>query len=225
MSTYNNVPRFYSSVYPIFLGTFLVLVNIANNLNFGSVSSQVSDLSPSIAPVSDVAAVELPDFSLEAPVENRIFTPAPYLPSSSSYISIAGKTIATYQAHNGLNDDAGSRVAKYNSVFYYGHNSNAVFGSLSSLPIGSTFTISENGSTKTYKIALGETFDRSKNQNGDILYHESEKAEGKNRNYSNGIYSASYKGKTYDLAIMTCAGQSLGNGDATQRYVVFAYEV
>lgn len=204
-----------STAYLLLLGLFFVLVDFANSLNFVDSSTQISDLAPVIAQVQEIKTPE----NVAMPSFNDVATTytAKQTLATSSFLTIAGKKIAIYNSVNGTNDDAGSRIAKYNN-FYYGHNSANVLGSLSSLPIGATFSITENGQTKKYQIAKSETFEK-------IGANKLATLDNPSRDYSNAIYSASYKGKKYDIALMTCAGVSLGNGDATERYVVFAYEV
>lgn len=212
---------FVSSTYTLLMGIFFLLLNFANNLNFEPTSPYISDAVPSIhndassSPMKNIPRVSSDIANTFS--STMTFSATRNIPLSS-YISINGRVIATYNAINGTEDDAGGRVAKYNNNFYYGHNTANVFGSLASLPIGSTFSITENGLTKTYRIASSELFEKT---GANVL---STKAY-PNRNFSNGIYAASYLGKKYDIALMTCAGTMLGGGDATERYVVFAYEV
>ena len=212
-----------NTIYSLLLGIFFLLVSAANRFNFGA-SEPTLDMAPVVASDTEITPISAPSNTLPVPVTNftsqKIVASRVKSTKSSSYIIIGGRTINIYNT-NSLKDDAGSRVAKYGSGFYYGHRSSA-FGIISALPDGTTFSITENGTTRTYRIARHETFLKTNNGANDILYLASE---GANRNYANGIYSASYRGVKYDLALMTCAGASLGGGDATARYVAFAYRV
>ena len=41
----------------------------------------------------------------------------------------------------------------------------------------------------------------------------------------NTLTNASFHGESYSIAMMTCDGTALGNGDATHRRVVFGYKI
>ena len=208
--TIYKTKSFVSDFYILLLGVFFALVNFANSLNFSNPTSTFSDAAPSMASsakTQKVSSTTLPDIELP----NNIYTP-------NRYLSIANKKIPIYHAYNGTKDDAGNRIAQYNNTFYYGHNSANVLGILPSLSIGTTFSVVEKDRVKTYKIAAGETFQKTGSSTLTLGANS-------DRDYSNTIYAASYRGKQYDIAIMTCAGEPLGGGDATARYVAFAYEI
>lgn len=120
-------------------------------------------------------------------------------------ISIGGRTIRIKSVSD-TTVDAGRMVAKYGNKFLYGHNSSTVFGHLHTLSVGSTFTVTLGGQTTTYRIAKAVTLEKH-TQVAPIMYP---------------IAQAKYSGQTYDLSIMTCAGVSYGNGDASHRLIIFA---
>lgn len=218
MYIYKNIRKYSESLFTFLFAVLFLLISVANRFNFGGFSTKISDAALSSSPVYEIeekSLAELPD--LKNLAENYLKKNEIKVLTSSSYISIAGKAIQTFKSNN-TKTDAGSRVAKYNDHFYYGHNSSSVFGSLASLPIGSTFSITENGLTKNYQIVSSETFNK-------INENTLATTKNPNRNFSNAIYSASYLGEKYDIALMTCAGQPIGQNDATERYVVFANEV
>ncbi|MDO4612029.1 MAG: hypothetical protein Q4B29_01025 [Candidatus Saccharibacteria bacterium] len=147
--------------------------------------------------------------STPKPKPQSTSTPTPAKPTNS--INIGGRQINLVHV-NSTTVDAGNHANKVNKLVY-GHNSAAVFGHLRSLQIGQTFTITENGITTTYKISFIDTYEK----NGDLLQKNGTKS------YMNSVYNAKDVNRTeHDLAIMTCAGTSLGNGDATHRLVIFA---
>ena len=84
----------------------------------------------------------------------------------------------------------------------YGHNTGNLLGSLRSRYVGETITVTEGGVTKNYRVASVSTYTRD----------EVAKLMNKIANSAMG----------HDVALLTCAGNSLGNGDATHRLVVLA---
>lgn len=134
---------------------------------------------------------------------------------------IGGKTIPVFQSADTL-IDAGSKAALYSTgKFIYGHRTTDVFGQLESLPLGTQFTLRVDGETKTYRIVYAVLLDHeTKTWNAAEGRYMSE-----TDNNMRDLVQAKYGEKTYDLAMMTCSGRSLGGGDATKRYVVFAYRV
>lgn len=98
----------------------------------------------------------------------------------------------------------------------YAHNSSDLFGNLKSLGIGSTFTVTDGGITKTYAVSDRVTFEKN---NGLLQLNGT-------GNYMGRVtYNANYGNGGHSLALMTCAGTPLGGGDATHRLVIFADEV
>ena len=128
-----------------------------------------------------------------------------------NYMILNGRNLSIFRASY-TTVDAGSKVALYGSKFYYGHRS-AAFSGLASLGVGSTFTIALDGSTANYRVAKIVT-----------LNHSVKDANGKSEvdRHMNALVQGRYSGGSYDAVLMTCAGTSLGGGDATDRLVVFA---
>jgi sortase (surface protein transpeptidase) len=129
-------------------------------------------------------------------------------------LKIGAKTLCVYQTTD-LGSDAGTRVAHYtgsfaDGIFLFGHNSSAVFGNLKNLPVGTVF--SYGGAN--YRINEKKVYcDYS---NGNLCT---------TKYASDAVLPPSFPAprKTgHDLNIMTCAGASLGNGDATHRLLVSA---
>ena len=94
----------------------------------------------------------------------------------------------------------------------YGHNSANLLGNLGTLGVGSDFTITEGGVARTYQVANVVLFEKN---DGKLQLN----GQG---SYMKAVAEAKFYGAQYDVAIMTCAGTPLGNGDATHRLVVFA---
>lgn len=137
-----------------------------------------------------------------------------------NHIEVAGRWVNVYDV-NSTALDAGNSVYRfidtaknYNGNFYYGHNSSNVFGGLVNLVEGSTFTITINNVTTTYRVAKIQVFE--KNQNTGKLQINGEGS------YMNSVARAKFGGVQYSVSLMTCHGRSLGNGDATERLVIFA---
>lgn len=167
--------------------------------------------------VSDARAVET--VPLPEPEPEPIVTKAPvagYAPvyrAPANNVVIGGRTLEVIPVGSTL-VDAGNHVNKYGSLLY-GHNSYNVFGSVLGMGVGSTFTVTYGGVTTTYRVANAITFEK----NGELLQLNG------SGNFMDAVSRAVHMGAHYDISVMTCAGQSLGNGDATHRYVLFANAV
>ena len=149
----------------------------------------------------------------KAPVVARSYTTSRSTSTRTNYISILGRTIDIFVS-NDTTINAGSKVARYingnyHGQFYYGHNYSYVFGGLANLAVGSTFTINLDGIDYNYRVAKVETV-----ANDDVLSKNMRKiAAGKD-----------YNGTQYDASLMTCAGTPYGNGNATHRTILYAYQ-
>ena len=152
-------------------------------------------------------------------------TPAPKV--KPNQIVIGGRTISMAIVKD-TRADAGNHVNMYcgsNAAcnkFIYGHNSAAVFGNLKNLRVGvDTFTVTLNGVTSTYRIVNKVIYDYELGGNGALRLNGDTSI-----NYMNRTAKAKDNNNVqYDLALMTCHGQSLGNGNATQRLVLFANKI
>lgn len=158
------------------------------------------------------------------PVKTQATTPisVPNAGKPADSIQIAGKTL-NITTVDSTTIDSGNHVNRFKSGnfdgrFLYGHNSATVFGGLKNLGVGNTFTVTLDGSQKTYKIAKIVIFNKNVAK-GTI------ELTGDTTNYMGQVAKAKFKGVQYDLSIMTCHGQSLGGGDATERLVIFANKI
>lgn len=124
-------------------------------------------------------------------------------------IQIAGKTLAIENVANTTVDSAGhvNAIGK----LLYGHNSGAVFGGLQYLSVGSTFTVTRNNVTTTYRIASMTTYEKSELSTMEARC-----------NYKSLMQLIRDKAMGHDVALMTCAGTVFSDGDATHRLVILA---
>lgn len=90
----------------------------------------------------------------------------------------------------------------------YGHNSGNLLGNLIYRYAGEIINITENGTTMSYRVAEVAIYE--KHADGTL-----EGDAGLMARIANGALG-------HSVALMTCAGTPLGNGDATHRLVVFA---
>lgn len=128
------------------------------------------------------------------------------------YLAFNGRKIPLTEVDS-TDRESGDGVNKINKLIY-GHNSASVFAGLDTLTAGATFTISLGGAETTYRVFASVIYD--KNPDGRLQLN------GKG-SYMKAIRDrASYNNTPHDLALMTCAGISYGNGDASQRLVIFA---
>ena len=204
------IMAFFGSSYMTAADTTIHIADLDQSKVIETVIPVAPEPEPVVTPV-----VQTPAFA------NRIAALAPVTGNS---ISVAGRTISIVDVADTA-VDAGNHVNKYGDKFLYGHNSAAVFGGLANLSVGQTFSVNYNGSVTTYQVANMVTL--TKNFDYDILEYPAIPTAGL-YNYLPGIAKRAQfgkKGPTYDLALMTCAGASVGNGDATHRLVVFANKI
>lgn len=90
----------------------------------------------------------------------------------------------------------------------YGHNTGNLLGSLSNLGVGQTFTVTEGGMTTAYRVTDRATYEKTADG---YLNH--------NRGLMGQIMRTAMG---HGIALMTCAGTSYGNGDASHRLVIYA---
>lgn len=140
------------------------------------------------------------------------------------YISIGGKNICL----KSTNDTGGSlsysygytfNSSTYNSYnqYIFAHNSANLFGGLKNLANGTRFSVTIGGKTTNYQISKK------------VVYCDYSNPSHPCSNYSEPVlnmYDAVKPARQgADLALMTCAGSSIGGGDATHRLMVFAKRV
>lgn len=126
----------------------------------------------------------------------------------------------------------GSDVAKnpYNNIIrvdklIYGHNSYNLLGSALKLGAGSTFTITENGVTATYRVATTALFKKLDDYTLSLCSGNNYEDCNSGIYYMDSFKNAYFQGQNYSVALFTCDGTALGGGDASHRKVVFAYQI
>lgn len=96
----------------------------------------------------------------------------------------------------------------------YAHNTKNLFGSLNSYSVGTIFNLVENGATTTYRVSDIKIFEKNP-ENGKLQLNGS-------GDYMGTVTKTAFY---HNIALMTCAGTSYGNGDASHRLVIFADQV
>ena len=128
---------------------------------------------------------------------------APVIPNYtvSAYVGSRDEYVASYA------NLSYSAIYKYNKMIY-GHNTANLLGSLANRYVGETITITEGGVARNYRVSAKVYYNKTADGylNGDP--------------YLMNTIADSALG--HDVAMMTCAGQMLGGGDATQRLVIYA---
>lgn len=176
-------------------------------------SKELASLSTKITSVNSESKADVISFA-SSPTASTMVLASTSITSSQPTISIAGHVIPIVDVAT-TTAEPGSHVNRYNKKFLYGHNSVSVFARLSTLLPGSTFSISENDAIKNYSVQKIVTYEK----NGEKLQLNG------SGNYMRSVSLARSDGVYYDLALMTCAGVSYGNGDASHRLVIFANEI
>jgi len=164
----------------------------------------------------------------------RTTTPAPVTPTVRppvpiaicggyyGYITIGGKNICLASTNTTAGSLSYNHAYIYNTElssnkYIFGHNSAALFGNLSSLNNGTTFSVTIAGKTTNYRISFKEvTCDYTNPSYPCSNYPEPVLN-------MNDVIMPHRRGA--DLAIMTCAGTPIGNGDATHRLTVYANKI
>ena len=139
------------------------------------------------------------------------------------YITIGGRTICLAITNTTGGNLSYNHAYIYNTPqsqdkFIFGHNSNGIFNHLKNLSNGSIFSVTIQGKTTTYRVSFKEvscdysnpTYPCSNYPNDPVL----------------NMYDAILPSRRgADLALMTCSGTPIGNGDATHRLMVYANRV
>jgi sortase (surface protein transpeptidase) len=186
-----------------------------------------------VAKIAPVASKSVSDIAVTAKIKQ--VTPVKTQTASAAgwtsicggyygYISIGGKTVCL----KSTDSTAGSLSYSYGYIFnssayqsynqyIFAHNSANLFGGLSGLGVGTRFAVTIQGKTTNYAVSKK------------VVYCDYSNPTHPCSNYSEPVlnmYDAIRPGRQgADLALMTCAGWSIGNGDATHRLMVYAKRV
>lgn len=178
---------------------------------------------PEPEPITSTESVSIETYSASAPVIATTATvpapapaPAPTAVTMPNAIAITGRVIPIIDVAD-TSVDSGDHVNKYGDKFLYGHNSAAVFGGLSSLSVGSIFTVSYSGASTNYQVAKVVLYEKNI-ETGQLQLN------GKGT-FMRAVAAARSEGVQYSLSLMTCAGTMYGGGDASHRLVIFANAV
>lgn len=201
----------FSSFLGIFSGPEILMASDSFNLS-GLDNTGITETIP--------IAIEEPQ-SVEETTSQIVYTkpattyvaPTPVYVAPTNSISVAGRTIDVVDVAD-TTVDAGNHVNKYGGRFFYGHNSAGVFGGLGSLGVGSIFSITYGGMTTNYQVTKVVMYEKN-TSTGRLQLNGS-------GNYMRQVADAKSGDIQYSVSLMTCAGQSLGHGDATHRLVIFA---
>ena len=147
--------------------------------------------------------------------------------STGYYITIAGRDLWIEDATTAnRNVDSGDHIVHMaGTKWYRGHNSWDVLRGIYNMGQGSSFTITENGVTRSYVVAREPVIMSNMGtyflHNG-LIYSESDFMRGF---YQEDYDTLGYAGATYDVVISTCYGEMISDNDAAERFVLFARAV
>ena len=171
-------------------------------------------------PAGMVETVPLPEPEPEPePVQESVYEFASSSASTAAYEPVyATPVLQNYTVTSVVSRDVymstannlGNGIYKYNKMIY-GHNSAGLLGSLAYRYVGETIAITEGGVTSNYVVSAIAVY--AKTADGFL--------EGDRRLMTNIANTA----LGHDVALLTCAGTSYGNGDASHRLVVYADRV
>ena len=184
------------------------------------VSTEVNTDTQVVSTITLPELGQISEVSLDALSDTAEITAKPAATATkarSNTATLASASIPTYRVTKYSADVVAH--PDYNNIYktgklVYAHNTGKLFGNLKSLSIGSTFNLTENGTTITYRVS-------------DIKVFEKNPSTGKLQLNGSGDYmGAVVKNAFYhNVALMTCTGTSYGNGDASHRLVIFADQI
>lgn len=175
-------------------------------------------------PAGMVETVPLPEPEPE-PVQESVYEFASSSASAEAYVAayepvyvapvVQNYTVGAYIGSVGefnsvANNLSYSYIYKYNKMIY-GHNSAGLLGSLAYRYVGETITITEGGVTNNYVVSAIAMYAKT--------------ADGFLEGDKHLMTSIANTALGHDVALLTCAGTSYGNGDASHRLVVYADRV
>ncbi len=220
-STFDFIYRNAGTVYSVFLFAFVGLSALAQQYNFDiPAATQVRDAAPFTAQYDTLGKLE----NVKKPAEIASSHVSSVPRTARFSINVTADAIAAQHASivsgsslfkitnpQRVSDpsvDAGYGVKRYGAKFLYGHSSLA-FSPLKRLYEGDRFVVEMDGEVVTYQVARREVIAKSTLDASSSL--------------RSAIYAASYRGKSYHLALMTCGDGS--NDDSSYRLILFANRV
>ena len=207
------------------LGIGILIGNINSNVDTAhtAISPEITTVEeiPTLSKIEKIQAEEITAINTTAktPTPTRVVTSTP----SSSTPSIPSYRVTIYS------NTIVSRNLTYRDIYktkklIYGHNSANLLGNVKNLGVGSTFTVIENDTSTTYRVANVGIFKKTDDYTLSLCLSGYNNCTGGNY-YLNTLQKAILNGQNYDIALFTCDGTSLGGGDATHRRIVFAYKI
>ena len=188
------------------MGNRLILLLIAGIISLVSSSTVLTAAdSVEVTGLDTTGVVETVPEPEPEPVTEVAYVPAA---PAAGYVAaapqVANYTVTTYSGDIMVNP---AGIVKTGSLIY-GHNSWDLMGSLANRYTGEVFTITEGGVARNYRVAAIVMYEKTADGylNGDPFL----------------MGDLVYGAMGHSVAMMTCAGQMLGGGDATHRLVVFA---
>ena len=179
---------------------FTVTFGLAASPDFLTAADAPLPISPDFHAVETVPLPEV-----EAKPAPEIVVPE--VVSTPTVPQVANYTVTIYSSEMVAHNLSYSDIYKTGKLVY-GHNSGNLLGNLSCRYVGEVFTITEGGVARNYVVSdIGlyeKTADGFLNGNKGLMGRIMRSALG------------------HDVALMTCAGTSYGNGDASHRLVVYA---
>ena len=163
--------------------------------------------------IAKIEEVKIEDIAEDAKITTPVYT-APKATSKTASTSTNFNYTVTKKTSSIVASPSNSDIYKTGKLVY-AHNDPALMLSALSLRAGSIFTVTENGVTKTYRVAEAKII--SKAELSAVI-------PGTNYNLMSKVtYSAqNQSGVSHSIALMTCYERVRG---AANRYVVFANEV
>ena len=174
---------------------------------------------PSILMATDAVEAENPVFNavetvpLPEPEPEPVSPAVQYAAPAAGYVTtpvapqITNYTVTVYSGTIVADNLSYYDIYKTNKLVY-GHNSYNLLGNLVNRYVGETITITEGGVAQTYRVS-------------DIVLYE--KTSDGYLNHDRTLMGRVMRtAMGHSVALMTCAGTSYGNGDASHRLVVYA---
>ena len=193
----------------LFLLLIISFIGIINTPNILMATDTVEAENPVF---NAVETVPLPEPEPE-PEPEPVSTTVQYAAPVAGYVTtpaapqVVNYTVTVYSGTIVADNLSYYDIYKTNKLVY-GHNSYNLLGNLVNRYVGETITITEGGVAQTYRVS-------------DIVLYE--KTSDGYLNHDRTLMGRVMRtAMGHSVALMTCAGTSYGNGDASHRLVVYA---
>lgn len=204
------------------VGLLIDNINPTTPVSGATTSSEIVEIEeiPTLSKIEEVKTDPIQEITTTAKTTT---VAASRVASSSTTSSGPNYRVTAYPSSVQSHNLTGSDIYKTNKLIY-GHNSPTLLGNIRSLSIGATFSITENGVTNSYQVANSVIFQKTGERTLGLCTSGYDSCNG-GTYYINTLQNATFRGKSYDVALFTCDGTNLGGGDATHRRVVFANKI